>query len=195
MIARFFTFALVALAAACGPGAPTPPRCELVAEARVDLTAPGAADRVTARSFGPTCEEAILLYAVTTADGEAIWAWSGVAQRAFGEAMRGGNTDTMQSFLDRWVSAQVERASAAPPWPLIGDAAVTLERATYEDIRARDLPVLCHLSGVARETCVFWEPAAGGAGHFYERDAQDAGGAPEPLHSGDEDLVIRSEDE
>lgn len=193
MIARFFLLTLIALAA-CGPNAQTPQRCDLLAEARIDLTAPGAADRVTARSFGPTCEEAILLYAVTTADGEAIWAWSGVAQRAFGEAMRGGNADTMQSFLDRWVSVQVERASAAPPWPPNGDANVTLERVTYEDIRARGLPMLCYLSGVARETCVFWEPAAGGAGPFYERDAHDAGDAPEPLHS-DEDLVIRSDDE
>ena len=60
---------------------------------------------------------------------------------------------------------------AAPEWSACSrPGQTTLDQLTYEDVRARDLPMLCHFSGTARQTCVFWEPAAGGAGHFIDRD-------------------------
>lgn len=188
----------LALLGACAP-APREERCDLLAESQIAFTAPDASDRVTVRTFAPSCGEAIALYAVTTADGEAIWAWSAIVQRTFGEALRGADADEMGAFLQRWSAARVERTSAAPAWPLGGETSTTLDRATYEDIRARDLPMLCHLSSVARETCVFWEPAAGGAGHFYDRDATGQTGfvdetAPQGPDDADTALPMRSEE-
>ena len=46
------------------------------------------------------------------------------------------------------------------------------EGRTYEDIRARDLPMLCHATATGAEACVFYEPAAGAAGHFFDREAE-----------------------
>ena len=45
--------------------------------------------------------------------------------------------------------------------------------ATFCHNRARDLPMLCHFSGTARQTCVFWEPVAGGAGHLFDQDVEE----------------------
>lgn len=77
----------------------------------------------------------------------------------------------MREFLERWASpTTLASTSTAPEFSDLVPGQTTLDQLTYEDIRARDLPMLCHLSGTARETCVFWEPAAGGAGHLLDRD-------------------------
>ena len=52
----------------------------------------------------------------------------------------------------------------------LGAAHTAFEREIYEDVRARALPMACHLSGVARETCIVYEPAAAAAMAFLERD-------------------------
>lgn len=191
---RAAILAVGALAAACAPRSTEAPRCDLVGEAAVNFTAAEAQDRVIVRSFGKNCGESAALYAVTTADGEVIWAWSTIIQRAFGDTMRGADAETMQAFLDRWANARVERAGATPAWPLPASVVTTLDQATYEDIRARDLPLMCHLTSVARETCVFWEPAAGSAGVFFERDAQEAIAASQAEPEDDEELTLRSEE-
>ncbi len=161
--------------AACAPREAA--HCNVSFDREIAFTAPDARDVVTVRALGPSCDKVVALYVIASEDGHPIWAWTAPASRAFGDAFQIADADAMRAFLERWASPRIERTSAAPAWPLREGAHTTLNRLTYEDIRARDLPMLCHLSGVALETCVFWEPAAAGAGHLLDREAPEEAAA------------------
>ena len=104
-----------------------------------------------------------------------VWSWTSPLTRSFGEVIPPDEPEQMRSFLERWAQPDILSATDAPPWRELESGQTTLDQFTYEDIRARDLPMLCHYSGTARQTCVFWEPAAGGAGLFYEREVEETG--------------------
>lgn len=175
---RAFLALLVFAALAACQREPAPTACNLSVTHEIAFTAPDAKDVVTAQTMGASCDRAIAHYAVVAADGHPIWAWTAPMPRVFGAAFADANVEYMQSFLERWAAPRLLRTAEAPAWPLTGTAHTTLDRATYDDIRARDLPMLCHLSGTGRETCVFWEPAAGGAGLYFERDVPESEGSP-----------------
>lgn len=162
--------ALCAAAACTAPAA----RCDFSVTRDLAFTSAEAHDSVTVSTIGPSCDKAIGLYELRTEDGRPIWAWTAPLPRAFGDVFPAAEPEAMRDFLDRWVRPTLSTTRHAPDWPLLAPGQTTLDRLTYDDIRGRDLPMLCHASGEARETCVFWEPAAGGAGHFFDRDAEDA---------------------
>lgn len=140
----------------------------------LSFTAPEARDTVTVRVFGASCDKAIGLYAIHDAEGYPIWSWTAPLPRAFGDVFADGDAEHMRSFLERWAQPSLTTTQRATEWPLLAPGQTTLDQLTYEDVRARNLPMLCHYSGTARETCVFWEPAAGGAGHLLDRDVEEA---------------------
>ncbi|MGE0596100.1 MAG: hypothetical protein AB7P07_07030 [Hyphomonadaceae bacterium] len=177
MIRALVALALLALAAACQrqEAATT---CDVQVEHPLFFSHPEAADIVTARMIGPSCDRAVALLSISTEDGHPIWSWTAPASRAFGDAFHGADAEEMHGFLERWAAPAVVTTAGAPAWPLPDTARTTLDQITYDDIRARSLPMLCHLSGVAIETCVFWEPAAGGAGLFFERDVTQTQRSP-----------------
>ncbi len=144
--------------------------CELTATREISFSSIETDDVITARSFGQACRDAIGLITVTTADGAPAWAWTAPLHRAFGDGFIEGEPETMQAFLERWIETDLSSTSAAPEWSQLQEGRTTLDALTYEDVRARDLPMLCHFAGTARQACVFWEPAAGGAGHFFDRE-------------------------
>ncbi|MBS0384953.1 MAG: hypothetical protein JSS00_06355 [Proteobacteria bacterium] len=159
---------LVPLAlAACAPRPAA--QCEYSSTHTIDFTGAGAHDVVTARAIGPTCEDAVALYAVREADGRLIWTWAGPLRQLYGQSEGGPEP---QAFLQQWARAAVTTTNTAPAWPRLATGQTTLDRLTYEDIRARNLPMLCHLSSNAREVCAFWEPAAGVAGLYFERNRE-----------------------
>lgn len=170
---------LIALSVAAGAACAPPPAadCDLSAARTIAFTSEGAEDVVTARTFGDSCAQTIGLYAITTADGHPVWAWAAPLPRAYGAAFDDADAETMRAFLERWTAPALLTTADAPDWPMLAPGQTTLDRLTYDDIRARNLPMLCHSSGTAREACVFWEPAAGGAGHLLDRDV-DVGEAP-----------------
>lgn len=145
-------------------------RCDLTAVHELSFTSSTAPDTVTARSLGATCDQAVVLLVVRDSEGAPVWTWTGVLTQRFGAEFLADDRDALQDFLARWVQANVATTQAAPVWDDLMAGQTTLDQLTYEDIRARDLPMLCHFSATAREACVFWEPAAGAAGLFYERD-------------------------
>lgn len=161
LAALFLPLALIA----CTPHPPA--HCEHSAAHTLAFTHAGANDVVTARTIGPSCAEAIALLAVREADGHLIWTWAGPLRQLYG-----GDDDSPPSFLQQWAQPSVTTTSTAPSWARLAPGQTTLDRLTYDDIRARNLPMLCHLSGAARETCAFWEPAAGVAGLYYERNLE-----------------------
>jgi hypothetical protein len=168
-------------------------RCDLSASHEISFTAPDVRDVVETRSIGSDCSAAVALIIVRSHEGLPLWAWAAPAYPTFGDTFvprgpsQGPAQDDMRAFLARWAAPELARTSAAPEW----NAALqtTLDRATYQDIRARNLPMLCHLAGVARYMCVYWEPGVAGAGELYVRDSAsetDARGsatpqAPEPV--------------
>jgi hypothetical protein len=166
---------LMALAlASCGPQQQAQQHCDLSFEREIAFTAPDAQDRIIVRTLGESCDKAIGHYAVLSHDGHPLWAWTEPLPRGFGDAFREADAEQMRAFLERWSLAQISTTDSAPPWARLAEGQSTLDRLTYDDIRSRHLPMLCHVSGTSRETCVFWEPAAASAGHFYDRALDEA---------------------
>jgi hypothetical protein len=169
MMLRVLTLAALALLGACGSA----PRCDLKAAADISFSNATTADSITARTFGASCDQAVALLVVRDAEGAPLWAWTGLLGQRFGEVFAADDTEGVEAFLARWVQANISSTHTAPTWDSLAPHQSTLDQLTYEDIRSRDLPMLCHFSGTAHETCVFWEPAAGAAGHFYEHDVTE----------------------
>jgi hypothetical protein len=170
LVLAFAAMAALALGA-CAPR--TAARCNLEASHELAFTAADARDTVLAQAIGPSCDKAIGLYVIRAADGYPIWSWSAPLAHHFGDVFAAEDHEHVQAFLDSWVEPQVSTTQSAPAWDALVHGQTSLDRLTYEDIRARNLPMLCHFSGTARQTCVFWEPAAGGAGHFLDRDVAE----------------------
>lgn len=160
--------AFAALTASCARQAPI--GCDVTITQEIAFTAEGAADIITTRSFGEDCALAIGLLTVNAADGEPVWAYAVPLARAFGDSFAEPDEHGMEAFLTRWGEPEITTTSQAPNWTQLTPGQSTLDQFTYEDIRARDLPMLCHFSGTGRQLCVFWEPGAGGAGHLMDRD-------------------------
>jgi hypothetical protein len=169
---RLLAFAVLLALIACIPGESE--RCNVTVTRDLSFTSPDAADTVTARSFGAACDRAIGFYAIHDAEGHPVWAWTTPLPRAFGDAFADDDAEHMREFLERWAQPTVTTTQSAPEWRALDAGQTTLDRLTYDDIRARNLPMLCHSSGTARELCVFWEPAAGGAGYFFDRTVAEA---------------------
>lgn len=172
-----FLFSILCLfcLAACARQAPT---CERASASEITFST--ASDRVTARSFGPSCGKAVAMIVIRDARDEPLWTWSAPLYPTFGNMFRddgdGPSPRLVEEFLARWSALKPHTTADAPAWPARapapGGAVTTLDRATYEDVRARALPMACYLSRVARETCIFFEPAAAAAAPFIERDAE-----------------------
>jgi hypothetical protein len=147
--------------------------CDMAASREIAFSNAEAADVITARSFGEGCRDAIGLITVTTADGAPVWSWTAPLHRVFGDHFIEPEREAMGVFLERWTETEISTTSGAPEFSLLAPGQTTLDAMTYEDVRARNLPMLCHYSGTARQACVFWEPAAGGAGHLLDRDIDE----------------------
>jgi hypothetical protein len=168
---RYFLLGLIALAGACTQQQAG--RCDFTHSSQVAFTNAEAQERIVVRSFGAACDKAIGVYEIVDAEGRPIWAWASPLQRGFGDVFSADEPEHMQTFLEQWSQPAIETTQAAPEWRALAPGQTTLDQLTYVDIRARNLPMLCHFSGTARQLCVFWEPAAGGAGLFYERDVEE----------------------
>ncbi len=145
-------------------------RCDIEATHDLAFSGVAATDQVSARAEGPSCDKAIGVYVIRDADGFPLWSWSAPLSHRFGVVFEADGREHMQAFLQQWAQASLYTTQSAPAYDDLAPGQSTLDQLTYDDIRARDLPMLCHFSGTARQTCVFWEPAAGGAGHFLDRD-------------------------
>lgn len=160
-----------AAVAACTPHVEA--GCDVSVTQELDITAVEAPETAVARAIGPSCDKAVGLFAVYDAEGHPAWAWTAPLPRAFGNAFVGADEESMRAFLTRWARPNIGTTSAAPVWDTLSPGQTTLDRLTYDDIRARNLPMLCHAAGAGRELCVFWETAAGSAGHYFEREVEE----------------------
>lgn len=171
---RLLVLGVVAALAACTPQ--TGARCDISVTQDLALSAAASHETITARAIGPSCDKAVGLYAIHDAEGHPAWAWAAPLPRAFGDTFVNADEAAMREFLTSWARPSVSTTQTAPEWDALTPGQTTLDRLTYDDIRARNLPMLCHSSGTGRELCVFWEPAAGGAGHYFDRDVEETTG-------------------
>lgn len=172
-VMRFLVLSLLVLAGACSQQ-PQVGRCDFSNSRQIAFSSAEPQDRITVRSFGASCDKAIGVYEIIDAEGHPIWAWASPLQRQFGDVFTADEPEHMHAFLEQWVQPVIATTQSAPEWNQLVPGQTTLDEFTYSDIRVRDLPMLCHFSGTARQTCVFWEPVAGGAGLFYERDVEES---------------------
>lgn len=178
-VIRIAALILAFVLAACQRPADTAAGCDLAAEQQLTFTNADAADTLQVQAIGPACDKTVGLLSLRTSEGYPVWSWSAPLSHRFGDVFPAEDTEHMRTFLDAWARPVVATTSTAPSWATLSHGQTTLDQLTYEDVRARDLPMLCHFSGTARQTCVFWEPAAGGAGLLLERDVQDTGAIEE----------------
>jgi hypothetical protein len=170
-VIRFLVLATLMFAGSCAPQQTA--RCDFTETREIAFTSAVAQERIIVRSFGASCDKAIGVYEIVDAESHPIWAWASPLQRGFGDVFSPDEPEHMQMFLEQWSQPTIETTQAAPEWRALAPGQTTLDQLTYTDIRARNLPMLCHFTGTARQLCVFWEPAAGGAGLFYERDVEE----------------------
>ena len=167
---RLIAVSALALAAACTQ---EQGRCDFTHTQDVAFSGGATADQITVRTFGASCQKAIGVYEIIDGEGHPIWAWATPLPRAFGDVFT-EEPEHMRQFLEQWSQPEIATTQGAPEWAALVPGQTTLDELTYADVRARDLPMLCHYSGTARQTCVFWEPAAGGAGHLFDRDVEES---------------------
>ncbi|MBK8545133.1 MAG: hypothetical protein IPL62_17330 [Caulobacteraceae bacterium] len=167
---RLLALGALMFASACSPHVA---RCDFTHTREITFTGGAAADRVTVRTFGASCDKAIGIYEIIDGEGFPIWAWATPLPRAFGDVFKAEEPERVETFLEEWSQPAIMTTQTAPEWDQLAPGQTTLDELTYADIRARDLPMLCHFSGTARQTCVFWEPVAGGAGHLFDRDVEE----------------------
>jgi hypothetical protein len=165
---------ILALIAGCAPESARD-ACALSASTPARFSSADGDDLVVARALGPNCAQSVALFIVQDVEGEPVWTWTAPLARTFGEHFRAAPPAELKAFIDAWSVAHVARTSEAPAWTDAaflpdGVLAAHLDQETYQDVRARDLPMLCHLTGVARQTCIFYEPVAAHAGAMFERD-------------------------
>ena len=60
-------------------------RCDFSHTREVSFTGGAAADRITTRTFGVSCDKAIGVYEIIDGEGHPIWAWATPLPRAFGD--------------------------------------------------------------------------------------------------------------
>ncbi|MGE3249472.1 MAG: hypothetical protein AB7J28_16605 [Hyphomonadaceae bacterium] len=158
---------------ACAPDQ-TAERCDLTSEHEARFTGAEAPDIVEARTFGPNCGAAVAVMSVRSGEGHAIYAWAAPLHPTFGPNFAprgegGPQLEEVQGFLDRWSNARIGQTSGAPAWSETLDT--HLDEPTYNDLRTRNAPMLCFLSAVAEETCLYWESAAAAAAVLYRTPA------------------------
>lgn len=139
----------------------------------VAFSAANAQDVINVRALGPSCDKAVGLYTIRDAQGNPIWAWAGSIKQGFGNIID-AKGEHLDEFLARWAKPTITRTGTIPDFARLAPGQTTLDRLTYQDIRARNLPMLCHFSGTAKEVCIFWEPVAGAAGLLLERNYEES---------------------
>jgi hypothetical protein len=167
----------------CQQAPPSPRGCAISVDRPISFTAPDAGDRIFAQTVGQTCTNAVAVLTIRDPDGAAIWAFAMPFRQGIGGALISPDgadlsAEAVTAALTTWIEGAPRPASTVVDWPAGATAPegesrnarwiTTLDPLTYRDIRARNLPVLCYVSGPRRSQCVFFEPAAGQAAVLYD---------------------------
>lgn len=140
--------------------------CARAASFEARFTGGDAADRITARSSGPTCAQAIVVWTLRDAGGDPLFVFAST-YADMAESADGATSDRMDRFLRAWANRPIQRTGALPDWPptaytLSADQShgmdTPYERETYLALRERNLPLLCFANSVESEQCLIIDP-------------------------------------
>lgn len=167
---RFFLAALFLLTLPLAP-AFAQDGCARAATRELRLTGADASERITARSSGPSCAQAIVVWTLRDAHGDPLFVFASTfADMANNPVDHPVTTDTMDNFLRAWIRAPIQSSEPSlPDWPQgaenLGASApagasydTPYERETYLALRARNLPLLCVLNSAESEQCLIVDP-------------------------------------
>jgi len=141
--------------------------CSRAATREVRFTGAERAERITARSSGPSCAQAIVVWTLRNAQGDPLFVFASTFSD-MSENSGAATPDQMDRFLRAWVGRPIQStASALPDWPadaytLSADQShgmdTPYERETYLALRARNLPLLCFANSAESEQCLIIDP-------------------------------------
>lgn len=172
-----FAFALLAISA-CGErqtSSTNASGCERVATHELAWSDANAADTITARSEGPTCAQAAVLFVARNANGDPLWAFAST----YFDMTSGGippegaaavGEEQMDEFLASWANVTAISSNTLPEWragvATLTESATTFaydtpfDRETYEMLRVRNLPMFCYAAAVEATQCLVIDPAS-----------------------------------
>lgn len=172
---RMLALCLAALAlSACGQNT-AGGDCARSVTREVAWTNADAPDTITASASGPSCSQAVAMFVLRDAEGDPLW----VHASTYYDMTAGGlpppnappATDAqVVQFLNGWANVEVSRSNDLPEWragvATLTESATTFaydtpfERATYEALRARNLPMLCFAAAAEAVHCLVIDPAS-----------------------------------
>lgn len=135
-------------------------------------------DVVTATSSGPTCGQAVVTLVLRRANGDPLWAFASTHYTLNAgdspppEGLPAVSDADMDRFLAGWADLTEMRSGELPEWR--ADAASLTESATtfsydtpfdrdvYENMRGRNLPMVCYAAAAEGSRCLIIDPATGG---------------------------------
>lgn len=133
-------------------------------------------DRITASANGPSCLQAFVTLSIRAANGDALW----IHAAPYYDMVAGGapppdapavSAERMDAFLSSWAEPTLGRSGTLPHWRA-GSASLTesadtfaydtpFDRDAYEQLRARDLPMLCYAAAAEASQCLIIDPLSG----------------------------------
>src|SRR5262249_40626507 len=132
-------------------------------------------DAITARSEGPSCAQAAVLFVARAANGDPLWTFA----TTYYDMTSGGvppegapnvTPEAMDEFLARWADVTTARSGTLPAWSAGASGPVStseafeystpFEREDYEALRGRDLPMICYAAAVEATQCLVVDPSS-----------------------------------
>jgi hypothetical protein len=122
---------------------------------------------VEAASFGPDCARAVATIVIRDGSGVPVYSEAHLAAHVMPLA-HVTDAVAMQTALAEWTNPGQRQTSAGlPQWPANAESPATgefpfyphegIDRAQYEGIRARNLPVICYVQGMESLNCLVLE--------------------------------------
>lgn len=121
----------------------------------------------------PRCDEAVLVLTVRDRQGSVLHAYAA----PFAQLSQGASPSALRATLERWASAVIDDASAAPAWSGPAGAypeafgpngSTPLIKSTYEGVRAQKRPRLCYPTSYEATACLYFEAESGHVGLLYQ---------------------------
>lgn len=151
--------------------------CAVSAERTIAFSSPN--DRVVAALDGPRCDALAATLTIRRPDGALVWTYAVRADWLAPEALGPGASKAAASAAaEAWSNVTVQRTGQFAAWPQTvpgveptADMRTPFDREGYEEIRARNLPVVCFATGAETIDCLFWDPDAQMAQIIYDAGA------------------------
>jgi len=149
--------------------------CARSATHNVAWSTDGAEDTITTSSDGPTCAQAVVTFVARSSAGDPLWVFA----TTYFDMTSGGippegapavTEEQMDRFLTGWADVTLQRSGELPEWregfDTLSASAPTfsydtpLGREAYEEMRARNLQMICYAAAVEATQCLLMDPAS-----------------------------------